>query len=197
MAAPKTLDHPPFPRLTWEYYFWTAKDNLPAWAGFQERHGPYASANSEKPSTGDIKIFIKPPKTTEASFGPPAPEQSTAYNFLKQNNRDIAMAALEAIFEKYPEWQDSYGYEDDEREEFMPDIRSPNDLKQLIGLGTVHILNIAKDGHAYHGLEFGCTWDEEHGVGVLLHKDRVIKVGDASQAFEEWPARHDGGKEIE
>lgn len=46
-------------------------------------------------------------------------------------------------------------------------------------------LAISKDGFAYVGFELGCSWDEEHGLGVLTHKDHVVKIGEAETAFEE------------
>ncbi len=42
----------------------------------------------------------------------------------------------------------------------------------------------------------GCTWDEEHGVGVLTHKGRVVKLGQADTAFDSHAAKKDGGKPI-
>lgn len=33
------------------------------------------------------------------------------------------------------------------------------------------------------GFELDCNWDEEHGLGVLMHKNRVVKVGQADVSF--------------
>jgi hypothetical protein len=52
-----------------------------------------------------------------------------------------------------------------------------------MGLSTVHILNDGKDGLAYVGFELGCTWEEEHGLGVMSLGDRIIEVGSAEDAF--------------
>jgi hypothetical protein len=56
---------------------------------------------------------------------------------------------------------------------------------------------VAKAGHAYVGLELGCTWDEEHGAGVLLHKGRVVEVGQADTSFDDHAAVKDGGTRLE
>jgi hypothetical protein len=61
----------------------------------------------------------------------------------------------------------------------------------LIGLSSVHVLSVAKDGIAYIGFEFGCTWDGEHGLGVMTHRDRVIEVGGADTSFLAWIAEQD------
>ena len=49
---------------------------------------------------------------------------------------------------------------------------------------------------AYLGLAFHCTWDEEHGAGVLLHGSRVVNVGETDTAGDTFAALSDGGKEI-
>ncbi len=44
---------------------------------------------------------------------------------------------------------------------------------------------------------FGCTWDSEHGLGVMTHKNRIIEIGDASTAFLTWIADKDRDPEGE
>ena len=56
---------------------------------------------------------------------------------------------------------------------------------------------IAKDGFAYIGLELGCTWDEEHGAGVLLHCGRIVDIGQADMSFNSHAAIADGGVELQ
>jgi hypothetical protein len=197
MPDKKTLNLPPLPPLTWDDASWRGHDVLPGWAGSQERQGPYASRSSEQPSTGQVEFSIAPPDDDPNNPGPPAADQIATFNFIKANDAAIAAAALEALFARYPEWQEAYGYDDDDRVKYMPDLATLEDLKRLVGLSTVHILTFAKEGHAYFGLELGCTWDEEHGTGVLLHKTRVIEVGSADVSFDFEPARADGGEVLE
>ncbi|MHC5541266.1 DUF6985 domain-containing protein [Singulisphaera rosea] len=125
---------------------------------------------------------------------PPAEVQASAYRFLKENESAVAAVVLKAIFEKYPEIRETYGDSCEDGE--LPDIESPEDLKKLIGLGIIHVLPVAKDGIAYLGFEMGCTWDGEHGLGVMLHKDRTVDVGGADTSFLEWIAEADGGEFI-
>jgi len=33
----------------------------------------------------------------------------------------------------------------------------------------------------YAGFEFGCTWDEEYGLGVLMHGTRTVEIGGADR----------------
>ncbi|MEZ0265896.1 MAG: hypothetical protein ACAI43_14290 [Phycisphaerae bacterium] len=201
MGNQKSIHVAPFPALAWDSYSWSGKDILPAWAGFQAREGSYSSLSNDAPSTGRATINVAPignPAPSEAPPAlPPAPEQVAAYAYLKENDRAILAVAVRAIFDVYAEWQGRYMFDDEKQAEVMPDLATPDDLRRLIGLGTVHVLNVAKDGYAYVGLELGCTWDEEHGTGILLHKDRVIDLGAADASFIDWPALDDGGTELE
>ena len=51
----------------------------------------------------------------------------------------------------------------------------------------------SQDNYAYVGLECGCSWDEEHGLGFLLYKDRIVKIGGAEESFNEWECYKDNG----
>ena len=75
----------------------------------------------------------------------------------------------------------------------MPDIFSADDLKPLVGLYAVNVHQIEKDALPYLGFEFGCTWDSEHGLGVLRHGTRVVEVGGADTAILLWIAERDAG----
>jgi hypothetical protein len=75
------------------------------------------------------------------------------------------------------------------------DINNAENFKDLLGLSIVHVMPSDKDDFAYLGFEFGCTWDEEHGLGVMTHKDRVITIGQADKSFDIWPTYADNGTE--
>jgi|SRR5579871_980880 len=194
----------PFPPLTWDETHWTGSDILPSWAGCQTRRGPYLSRSSEEPSDGrvDLNVF-QPDRGGDAVVDPsdrpqsnPTAEQLEAYAFLKTHEAAVASAVLKAIFDIYTSGlRDAYGYEDEDAKELMPEIESPHELKRLLGLGNVHVLGVAKAGVAYIGFEFGCAWDDEHGLGVLTHRDRIVSVGDAADSFLTWIAQEDAEKQ--
>ncbi len=73
----------------------------------------------------------------------------------------------------------------------MPDILVGADLRRLIGLHTVYIHQVSRNGMPYTGYEFGCTWDDEHGLGILMHGTRALKIGGAGTAFLLWIAKKD------
>ena len=75
-------------------------------------------------------------------------------------------------------------------------IRTPDDVKKNIGQAGVIVLPYAKASQAYVGVGFRCTWDDEHQLGVLLHKSRVVAVGQADRSFDHHAAIDDGGKAL-
>ena len=73
----------------------------------------------------------------------------------------------------------------------VPKLKSEEDLAQNVGLYAVNIHPVAASGLPYLGYEFGCSWDEEHGLGVLMHGTRTVHVGSAEVAFLSWIAEED------
>lgn len=168
-------------------FFWKAQAHLPSWAGFQLRNGPYGSLSSDDPSDGVVKITA--PDHPDDS--PPTEQDRACVQWLLDHEAEVAPAVLEGLLAEYPKLQQLYGYEGEERETYMPDVSSRDDFRQLIGLHEVHVLPLLREGIPYIGFEFGCTWDGEHGLGVLMHGTRVVEVGDAATAFTLWIAERD------
>jgi hypothetical protein len=57
----------------------------------------------------------------------------------------------------------------------MPLIKSVGELARLVTLEGVHF-NYGCDDPTC-GLLCECTWEEEHGLGVLFEKGKVTEVG--------------------
>ncbi|MBR2649857.1 MAG: hypothetical protein IKD55_13505 [Sediminibacterium sp.] len=161
---------------------------LTAWKGFQSRQGFYGSKDSNETSNGLVKVFINGwqvdyVKTTTQ-------EQINSILFLQDNSEKIRDEILNALYKELPEIRDIY-------EDLVPEINSISDLKNFIGLSIIHIMESDKDGFAYIGYELGCDWDDEHGIGVMTHKDRVIEIGQADTSFNSWITYKDNGTEAE
>ncbi len=184
-----TIEVPPIQRLRWNQYMWDGEIKLPSWAGFQIRRGNYGAASSDQVSDGSALLSLK---SQDNKPEPPTAEQISAFRYLLDHESHIAAAVLQAIFEKYPEDKDAYlGAYDNEDEVELPDLLEPADLCTLIGLSHVHVLFQAHKGAAYIGFEFGCVWEEEHGLGVMTHQGRIVKVGGADTSFLWWIADRD------
>jgi hypothetical protein len=176
--------------VEWDGHFWAAKTGLPAWAGFQERLGPYASESAPGPSDGKVQLSVRNPTEQAAKISPPSNAQERAFCFVRDNDEVLRNKILKAIFEEYPKMRETFReFLGEELDQQMPELRESSELKRLIGLSTVHISDVEKEGVAYVGFEFGCTWEEEHGLGVMTHGDRIIEVGDAETAFDAWRLR--------
>ncbi|HJZ91144.1 MAG TPA: hypothetical protein VKE40_09745 [Gemmataceae bacterium] len=181
------MDLPPFPRLKWDEYQWVGEAVLPAWAGFQERLGPYTELSSEDASDGTTCLGVNVPDQERPT--PPSAEQAAAIRYLLERGDAVRDAILAADFRDYQVWR---GNKTSARMDgTMPEIDRPDELRTLIGVGTVYVLAAVRDGAAYVGFEFGCNWDEEHGFGVLTHRDRVVAVDDAETAWNEALAAED------
>jgi hypothetical protein len=130
---------------------------------------------------------------------PPSPsaEQVAAYQHLLDHGPAVRDAILAAVFEQFPKYREEYlDCFDEEDDEFadiaagVPEVSRADELRSLMGLGNLFILDVARDGIAYVGFEFGCEW-ESHGLGVMTHGTRVIDLGQAPTAFDGHAARKD------
>jgi hypothetical protein len=176
--------------VKWDGHFWAGEIVLSAWAGFQERLGAYSSRSAARPSDGKVQVSVRSPTDNDNTMTPPSREQEQAVCFLRDNAELLRDRVTRAIFEEYPRMRETFAdFFGEDLEARMPELRDPADLKSLIGLSTVHISDVSKDGVAYVGFEFGCEWEEEHGLGVITHKDRIIEVGDSETAFDAWRLR--------
>ncbi len=178
----ETLDHPPFPPLIWEHYFWVAELTLLSWADFQVRHGDDRTARDAPPADGTARLSIAP--TDSDARTPPTTEQVAAFRQLLDNEATVAAAIAHALVEYCP--GDAYDGDD----EVLLEVSEPDDLRPLVRLIGVHVLDVVRDGAACVGFEFDCAWDAEHGAGVMTHRGRVIATGQADCSFTEWIARY-------
>lgn len=206
----------PLPKLTWSGHAWEATITLKAWAGFQARGGAYTSRSSKRPSTGRVRLSVEAPGGEPTQR--PTAEQAAAFAHLVAHQDAMRDAALPKLLREYRrERKQRHEDGDDEEDELdlnawlddddldapiplvsraLPDLKQPAQLRQVMGLGIVHILATARAGVAFVGFELGCDWDDEHGAGVMLHRTRVVKVGGADMSFTAWVARKAGGKAL-
>jgi hypothetical protein len=191
---PKPLLHdPPFPPLTWDGYSWTGEVVLRSWAGFEAQEGPDFDLEAALLREGRAELYVQ----VEESDDPPAPneEQAAAYRFLLSEDKVLGDTVLEAVFATYLSEDWGYGEDDEEYWICCPPIERPSQLRTLMELAAIHILTISAGGLAYIGFIFGCTFESEHGLGVMTHGDRIVKIGGADFAFNAWIARADAQSE--
>ena len=174
-----------FPQLVWDEYKWIGNLTLESWSGFRLPKGNWNAIEVNKESDGTVQLIVEVPNGEQKE---PYGEQLKAFQDLLDNEKVITIHILQAIFKMYPGEKLAYGFDEEEAKQIMPDLKQPEDLKQLIGLSKVYILSEGDDNVPYIGFEFGCTWDSSHGLGVMTHKGQVIFVSDAQAANTVWIA---------
>jgi hypothetical protein len=115
----------------------------------------------------EVPIFAPEGRGTE-----PLNEQETRLiAWFVQNELSVSNATKNAIIE----WCSPDSVERASRFDFDGDFPLVEDeaaLKRNIGLYSVHVHQIEHGGLPYIGYEFGCEWEEEHGLGLLMHGKR-------------------------
>jgi hypothetical protein len=167
-----TLDLPPFPPLTWDGYSWTADVDLPAWRRFVR-------------NDGRMPLMILIDNEDQA----PEPWQGEAYRYVIDHDKALADTIVCAVMQRKP-WVDE---DDDDEEDEEPRLRiaTAGDLLGRFRLDTILIQHVVREGIAYVGFQFRCDWEREHGLGVMMHRDRIVRLGGAADAFLAWIAERD------
>lgn len=183
------VELPPFPTLKVNSLGErVGRDTLASWAGSYENR------------KGVIEVEVLTPDDAEGPlFVPPLLEQIAAYRHLKENEAEVTNAILKAVFKNYSKMKKVlFPRRDDDvlAEEMMPDVRTPDDLRKVVGVYAVTVMPYAKRGVAYVGYTMRCTWDPEHQCGVMTHKSRVLAVGQGDMASEHYVHRKDGGQPL-
>lgn len=179
-----TIDFPPFPPLVWRGFAWEAIVHLDSWRGFIpiEELCPWVTRGILP--DGDLHLYVSVSSADHGTPTPPSPEQVLSFQHLLDNQASLRDAALQAVFADYPRLRECYG--DFVDEQVMPEISEPRGLMRLVRPGGIHVLAHPKEGFTRIGFGFSCSWDEEHGLGVLTHCGRIIATGCADEAFSEY-----------
>ena len=173
------LTFPPFGTLRWSKYdYWEGTGCLPAWAGFGSTSGDYVAGTLDQLpiSDGSFALIVFPhnPRHNRAI----SDEQQKAFQFQIDHAANITETILNAMPKHYIRQREDWMLEPSD----MPDITEPEKFRKMIALSSMTIHPFFKDGMAYVGLVFGCEWDSEHSLGVMLHGSRIIGIGDHDAA---------------
>ena len=122
----------------------------------------------------------------------PTAAQGNALTYHLQNGDRVFAAVLETLLPYYHRMRPKYiEYLGDDADRLMPELTPPDALAPLIDLRQVHVHPWERSGIGYVGLQFGCTWDVEHGLGVMMHNDCVVDLGGADVSFAWAPKEAD------
>lgn len=169
------------PVFVWEAPCWTSRIKLPFW-----------KTHLSKGSRGFIDLEVVPPGADETEE-PPSEEQRAAIAMLVEHDAKLGAAVLKALLKQYGAAQ----ARSRTAEPAMKPLKDASGLRKHVTLNRIYVLAMAKQKRAYVGFSFGCSWDPEHGAGVMTHKTRVVAVGGADHAFLWWIPKRDGGIRLE
>jgi hypothetical protein len=171
----------------WDGFFWSASVHLPSWDGFQSRQGAYGSRDTDQSAGGRVPLVFAPEGRDSGRL---TDSEVALARWAVEHEADIHAAFLAALLGHYRDVRAKY-LQSRGDPLLAPEARTADDFKKLIGLRGINIHQIEKGGLPYVGLELGCTWDLEHGLGGLLHGTRVVEIGGADTAILLWIAERD------
>lgn len=169
-------------------FCWQAKCQRECWAGFGRRLEAIDGLPGASTSDGRFQLVFAPEGRDRSPLS--SQDLELVDRFLASAD-DMAPKVLEAVYRHYLEIFDEYAEFAAEEQLVMPAANAPADLRELISLTEVFIHPVEHEDRQYVGYEFNCTWETEHGLGVLMHGDRVVRVGEADNAFTLWMVMDD------
>jgi hypothetical protein len=167
----------PFPPLRWDNATgaWIGEAVLPEWDGFRIGRKGGGAASAGRRSGGTAELVVLPPEYEDRA--PPRADQAQAFRHLAENQEVIRDSVAKAAL--------------GEALRFLPRLKGAGALRSRMELDVVRVFAVTKDGFAYVGLGFECTWYPGHGFGVMLHRGRIVASGNADAAELDWIARQD------
>ena len=114
----------------------------------------------------------------------PTEEQKSAILYLFNNEVELGKTVIDYIFNEYNKLREYYKEPDDS--DFMPKLNTSNELTRLIELTQIYILSNSNSGISFIGFYLACGWDDEHGIGLLTHGNKVLQFGQIEEASDEY-----------
>jgi len=196
----ETWEHPELGSFKWNGDRWVGRVEVPAWSVY--KHYPEGGGLGEyveNEQTVPVEI-----EREEAGDGPSEAQVAALLGFV-QHSPKLASAVVETVWAVFSGDMKGSGYwwegdldqvneaaeynEDAKPIESQADVRDSL-LLMSIGIGYQHETAIE--------ISFSPWWEEEHGVGVLVHEDRVLGIGyqldvePFDKSEPSWPKRGDG-----
>ena len=163
--------------------WWNGRVQVPFFSGYDTVASDKAAELSgtknwqkspdDRHERGDFELCV----INEAGGEPSAQQERVFVHFL-ENQDTICNAVIQTIFRYY---QSNWGYwrsGDAGHDLSIPELQSLSDLKTVVRFAGLYVYDDSNGGGAILGFCFECTWDIEHGLGVLVRDGRVIKLGE-------------------
>ena len=153
---------------------WTGTTILQAWSKFGDRENV------------EVEVDVEAPMDETQNWLPPTPSQLAALKDFIDNQDAMNEVICTGIKDCVRQMRESgWGETPDPKTVIPYEVYSPS---------LLHVIAVARDGRSYVGVGGHCEFEEEHGVGLMLHNRRVVDFGYSEQATDCWIALEDGGK---
>lgn len=116
----------------------------------------------------------------------PSPAQQAGIRWLLAEEDAASRAVRKAIVAGYPEQRRRFG-----NDVPMPETLDEDALADHVDLRGVTFHEATRGRVPYIGFLFGCTWEDEHGLGLMMHGTRCVELGGADTAILGWIAERD------
>lgn len=170
---------------TWDGDNWTSEIELRSWRDHLPRGG-----------SGRIRVVFTPEGAEEDE--PPSKVQLATVERLREEQAAVLDAVTTSMRAHYDAVRPGLLKHSVENPGFfknftrqMPKAPDEREFARLHELKAINVHPVAKGRLAYLGIVMGADWDTEHGLGVLVHGTRVVRVGGADTAILEWMATAD------
>lgn len=150
--------------VKWDEFCWTGETDL-ALLGHDGR--------------GSIEITIS---TENEEHIPPCKKQIGAWKYLLENDSLIRASTLESVLAYYSSVRPRYVRMGPEFEMRMPALKKAEEFKDKIRLSSINVAWPYGDRAVRIGAVFECTWEPEHGLGVVYEGGDIVEVGMAACA---------------
>lgn len=208
-AVRRPMSEPPIPGMVWddEYGWWEGRFELEAWKDVARHEGYTGQVGVGGPFT----VQFGGGGDWEGIPHEAVPAMIAAWEYTLDHQEVIRRNIFDALFQwyrrtrrdtlqSYKEYRQQhvcgmkcrlFGCSGERHfkmlsvylNEAMPPVASPKQLCGMVGLAGIFLLEEVDDGIGHVGYEMCCDWDTEHGLGIVVHRDRVVAVGMADEAM--------------
>jgi Leucine-rich repeat (LRR) protein len=151
---------------------------VPFFAGFDIVAAAPAGARQAATRPGEVGLCL-----VSAAGHVPTARQEAAYAQFLQHRDAICQGVLRAVFEYYQAHWGSWRSGDPTYDQGLPELHAAEGLNRVIRLTDLFVFDDGTAANALLGFCFDCTWDGEHGLGVLVRDGRVIAIGENQIAW--------------
>ena len=109
--------------------------------------------------------------------------QINAVDYIIDHADKILAELIKFIFDQREELEEVFGLFNNESYSGFPHLKSEKKVGRFMDISTIYIHEKSIEETSYIGLFGDCTWDAEHALGTVFHKDRIVNFGSWDTAF--------------